>query len=76
MRVSIQPSTGVEVIVWRDGTLFSAARAGSAAEPQVCMAIDLFEVIAELAGLDLEDLDHAREALALADTAQQDLARA
>ena len=50
-------------------------RAGAEKEPQVCLAVDLFEVIAELAALDLEQSDHAREAIELADAVQTDLAR-
>jgi hypothetical protein len=74
MKISVQASTGIEVIVWRDGTWFHATRAGSDSEPQLCMPIDLFEVIAELADLDLERVEDAREALGLADEAQRDLA--
>ncbi len=74
-RVKIQTSTGTDVVVWRDGTLFYAVRAGAEKEPQVCLAVDLFEVIAELAALDLEQSDQAREAIELADAAQTDLAR-
>ena len=41
--------------VWRDAELFYLARAGQApADVEVCLAVDLFEVIAELGGLDLE----------------------
>ncbi len=75
MRVKIQASTGTEVVVWRDGTLFFAARAGAEKEPQVCLAVDLFEVIAELASLDLEKSDQAHEATKLANAAQTDLAQ-
>jgi hypothetical protein len=75
MRVKIQASTGSEVVVWRDGTLFYAARAGAEKEAQVCLGVDLFEVIAELAALDLEQSDEAREAIELADAVQTDLAR-
>ncbi len=75
MRVSVQPTTGVDVVVWRDDALFYAVKAGSEAEPQVCMGVDLFEVIAELSGLDLERLEHAREALDLAEAAQRELAQ-
>jgi hypothetical protein len=42
-------------------------------EPQICLAVDLFEVIAELAGLDLEDASQSAEAVALADRAQREL---
>jgi hypothetical protein len=63
----------VEVIVWRAGALFHARRADGGREPQVCVGVDLFEVIAELSGLDLERLEHAREALRLASAAQTEL---
>ena len=49
--------------------------AGAQSEPQVCLAVDLFEVVAEIAGLDLERSDQAREAMQLADAVQTDLAR-
>ena len=61
--------------MWRDGALFHVVRAGAKGDPQVCMAVDLFEVIAELSELDLERLDHAREALTLADSAQSELGK-
>lgn len=72
-RVKIQTSTGTDVVVWRDGTLFYAVRAGAEKEPQVCLAVDLFEVIAELAQLDLDDPPQAAEALRLAANAQRRL---
>ncbi len=61
--------------MWRDGALFNAARGDAQSEPQVCLAVDLFEVVAEIAGLDLERSDQAREAMELADAVQTDLAR-
>jgi len=39
----------------------------------VCLAVDLFEVIAELSGLDLEDRAEAAEAVALAEEARRRL---
>jgi hypothetical protein len=53
--------------------MFAALRAGAAEEAQICLAIDLFEVIAELAGLDLDDEQDADEATRLADEARQRL---
>jgi hypothetical protein len=40
---------------------------------QICLAVDLFEVIAELAGLDLERHEQAAEAIGLAEEAQRRL---
>jgi hypothetical protein len=59
--------------VWREKDMFAALRAGAAGEAQVCLGIDLFEVIAELAGLDLDDERDAVEASELADEARQRL---
>ncbi len=71
MAVTVRASTGVEIAVWREGALFHAAHlAGTKREPQVCIALDLFEVIAELAGLNLEVPQHSREALELAASVQ------
>jgi hypothetical protein len=53
--------------------MFYARQSDTVSEPQICMAIDLFEVIAELAGLDLEDSSQSAEAVALADRAQREL---
>jgi hypothetical protein len=73
MRSVVQTSTGVEIKVWRDGSLFHAVRADSRGEPQVCIGDDLFEVIAELAGLDLDRKIEAEEAVRLARIAQRRL---
>jgi hypothetical protein len=73
MRVTVQPSTGVNIEVWRSGPLFHAKRADSKNEPQVCIALDLFEVIAELAGLDLDRPIDAEEATRLSRVAQKQL---
>ncbi len=73
MAVTVRASTGVEIAIWREGMLFHAAHAGSEREPQVCIALDLFEVIAELAGLNLEMPHHSREALELAASVQAQL---
>lgn len=74
MKFKVQTSTGAEITVWRSGTLFDAAAAGAPSDTQVCVAADLFEVMAELA--DLERSDHAREAIELAGQAQSELVRA
>jgi hypothetical protein len=73
MRFAVQTSKGVEIQVWRDGSLFHVQRAGSQIEPQVCIGEDLFEVIAELAGLDLDRRLDADEAVRLARAAQRRL---
>ena len=73
MTVSFTASTGTKVLVWREKEMFAASRAGAAEEAQICLGIDLFEVIAELAGLDLDDEHDAEEATELADDARQRL---
>jgi hypothetical protein len=42
-------------------------------EPQTCVAVDLFEVIAELAGLNLEVKAQSAEAVRLSIEAQREL---
>jgi hypothetical protein len=71
MKVTIIAGNGAEIIVWREHDTYFARRAGEACDPQICLAVDLFEVIAELAELDLERADQAAEALALAQDAQR-----
>jgi hypothetical protein len=74
MKVTVRSSAGIAVLIWRVGDSFHARRADAVTEPQICLGVDLFEVIAELGGLDLEDGAEAAEALTLAEQAQQDLA--
>lgn len=74
MKITVDPSTGVRVQVWREQQLFHAARANAAETPQICLGVDLFEVIAELAGLDLELPAEAEEANMLAHDVRQRLA--
>lgn len=71
MKVNVTAGNGAEIVVWREGDTYFARRASEATEPQICLAVDLFEVIAELAALDLERQDQAAEALALAEDAQR-----
>ena len=59
--------------MWRDQDVFCARRADDATEPEVCLPVDLFEVIAELGGLDLESELEAAEAVRLADDAMEQL---
>ena len=73
MTVTLTTSTGAKILVWREQDMFAASRAGTAEEAQICLGIDLFEVIAELAGLDLDDERDADEATGLADDARQRL---
>jgi hypothetical protein len=73
MTVTMTASTGAKILVWREKDMFAALRAGGAEEAQICLGIDLFEVIAELAGLDLDDATQSEEATRLADDARQRL---
>jgi hypothetical protein len=73
MTVTMTASTGAKILVWREKDMFAALRAGAAGEAEICLGIDLFEVIAELAGLDLEDEDQGDEAERLATEARQRL---
>ena len=73
MKVTVRASTGEQIRVWRENDLYYARPAGSAVEPQICAAVDLFEVIAELAGLDLDDEEESEEATRLATDARQRL---
>ncbi len=73
MTVAFRASTGTKILVWREKDMFAASRAGAAEEAEICLGIDLFEVIAELAGLDLDDERNAEEATRLADDARQRL---
>jgi hypothetical protein len=66
-------STGAKIVVWREDEMFHARPPGSTSAPQVCLAVDLFEVIAELAGLDLDVAEQSAEAVGLAARAQQSL---
>jgi hypothetical protein len=73
MTVTCTASTGEKILVWREKDMFAAARAGASDEAQICLGIDLFEVIAELAGLDLDDEEQSDEAIRLAEDARQRL---
>jgi hypothetical protein len=75
MKVTLGASTGARIAVWRERDLFYARRVDRKEEPQTCWAVDLFEVIAELAQLDLDDPAEAAEALRLAARAQRRLRR-
>lgn len=73
MTVTMTASTGAKILVWREKDMFAALRAGAAEEAQICLGVDLFEVIAELTGLDLEDEEQGEEADRLAADARQRL---
>jgi hypothetical protein len=74
MTVTLTASTGAKILVWREKDMFAAQRAGGSEEAQICLGVDLFEVIAELAGLDLEDSEQSEEATRLATDGRQRLA--
>jgi hypothetical protein len=74
MKVTVTTSTGVELVVWREQDMYAVQRADATHDAQICLGIDLFEVLAELAGLELDDRTNAREAIELAAEAQRRLA--
>ena len=74
MRITLTASTGAKILVWREEDMFHAQLAHRS-DVQICLGIDLFEVIAELAGLDLERDGQAQEAVSLAERAQSLLAQ-
>jgi hypothetical protein len=75
MQVTLRASNGANILVWREDDLFCAQRAEAPTEnPQTCLGLDLFEIIAELADLDLESGAQAAEAIELAESAQRQLA--
>ena len=71
--MTVRASNGAQIRVWRENDLYYAGRAGSAVEPQICAAVDLFEVIAELAGLNLDVKVQSAEAVRLSIDAQRQL---
>jgi hypothetical protein len=73
MNVTLRVSTGAKVLVWREADVLHAKLDGSATEPQTRLSEDLFEAIAELGGLDLEEGAQAAEAIRLAEEAEQRL---
>ncbi|MGZ6576445.1 MAG: hypothetical protein ACXVHJ_36360 [Solirubrobacteraceae bacterium] len=73
MDVTLAASTGARIDVWREADLFHARRADHVTQPQTCLSVDLFEVIADLADLDLDDPTQAAEAIGLAAQAQRRL---
>lgn len=73
MKVTLTATTATQIVLWRHGEMFAAQRADHAGETQICLGVDLFEVIAELAGLDLDDRVQAQEAVSLAAEGQRRL---
>ncbi|MDQ6777266.1 MAG: hypothetical protein M3071_13850 [Actinomycetota bacterium] len=73
--MTLRASSGAKILVWREDELFSARRAEAPMEQtQTCLGLDLFEIVAELADLDLEDGAQAAEAIELAGSAERRLA--
>ncbi len=73
MTVTLTATTGAKILVWREKDMFAAQLAGGSEEAQICLGIDLFEVIAELAGLELDNEAQSEEATRLANDARQRL---
>jgi hypothetical protein len=73
MPFMLTATTGATIAVWCEDEMFHARAPGSSLAPQVCQAVDLFEVIAELAGLDLDVAEQSAEAMSLAARAQETL---
>lgn len=73
MNVTLRASTGAKILVWRENNGFHSRPADGTGDPRLCLDMDLFEVIAELAGLDLEEGSQAAEAMRLAEYAERRL---
>ena len=73
MKVTLEATTGAKLDMWREKDLFHVQRTDQLGVPQSCLGVDLFEVIAELAQLNLEDGTQAAEAISLAERAQRHL---
>ena len=69
MELTLRASTGAKILVWREKDLYHARRSDGSMDTQVCLAMDLFERVAELASLDLERGAEAAEAIELAESA-------
>jgi hypothetical protein len=74
MKVTLTASTAAKIVVWKEDDLYHARRIELPAQTQVCLEVDLFEVIAELAELDLEQPAQAAEATELSECALAQLA--
>jgi hypothetical protein len=73
-KITLSASTGAKIAVWRKGDLLCVQPVGALRAAEECLAVDLFEVIADLTGLDLEVGSQAAEAIELAEAAQRRLA--
>jgi hypothetical protein len=75
MAASFSASNGARIRIWPDATerdVFHARRLNNLRlGVQTCLAVDLFEIVANLAELDLEDPDQAAEAMAIAAWAER-----
>jgi hypothetical protein len=75
--VTLRISNGAKILVWREDEVFHAQRSDRPVEPpQSCLGLDLFEVIADLAGLDLDRGAEAAEVVELSERAQRKLGAA
>lgn len=74
MQVTLRASNGAKILVWHEGDLFHVRRADAPTEQsRASTGLELFEIIAELAELDLEDGAQAAKAIALSESAQRRL---
>jgi hypothetical protein len=73
LKITLRATTAAKIVVWKEDDLFHVRLSDSAERAQVCLAVDLFEVIAELTGLDLEVPAQAAEATNLAESAREQL---
>jgi hypothetical protein len=73
-QVTLRTSNGAKILVWHEDDRFHARRAEAPTEPpRTSGALELFEIIADLAGLDLEDGAQAAAAIDLSESAQRRL---
>jgi hypothetical protein len=77
MQVTLRASNGAKILVWREDDLFHARRAEAPVEQsRASRGLELFEIIADLAELNLEDGAQAARAIELAESVQRRLADA
>ncbi len=73
MQVTLRASTGAKILVWLEHDHYHVRLADRTDDPRISLDMDLFEVIAEVAGLDLEEGAQAVEAMTLAEDAERRL---
>ena len=73
MTATLRTSTGAKILVWRERDAFHVQLADTAGPARRCRELDLFEALAELAGLDLDVGAQSAEAMRLADRAKRKL---